>query len=1049
MRMRSTVSVGLLFLAIASLGLAASNAEMYFTSDKNGQNRVTNVQEGNSVWIVIHDPDENIDCDVRDKIWTDVKIMDPKTGAYIVWVSYLTAAGDEDGDGYDEEEYEPYFGHFPGNPGWLGADYLEETGADTGLFVSSRAFQIGTRENYDVEQQNTHVVDDSLGYLGIARLPFDFQWGSVEYIDPDFDLPAATNLWSDECGIFGPRPALLADDWPFREVDAFDDALDAFLPSEEAGLDDGYLVGRFENMDTLIGMVVDQNDPTDVATAMMKIIDTEGTITFDQEIYKDANGSATITVVDADENLNCNEVEYVPVFILINPGSWNAVQTAGPNSFCSLLATGGVIPNDAAAASILDRPIRWYNIYNSGLNVGVHFSWSTPDAHPNNDVNNNQEIVNGTYFVQYPTAGSVATFDTVDETGYCRVMFYAQETGVNTGVFQLNLNSILVDLGFDSLRVRDVLAAYYIDPNDFDDFKLDTAYIEEKMHSITSFTDATRQDKEVYWLGRAPVYVQVIDANANVDPCCPEQVVVFVCDPHNEDDAEWLILDETSSNSPVFFTNAGTELAPVWDALGVGIADGDGGYQLQLDNWKLEAFNEDDVYARYNDVYYVAEDLADLGDASIHTAFPPEIDRTRVANDVSFDLMSIGDTQVYNGSTVNMYFLDRQGNRVNGYVNSDCVFIEVVDPDQDEDQLRRERIDGYWDGGQNAPFGPVDANDWDCGPVGDLLHPRNALLGDLNIFNDSPAGSIGALAWDPATEKMVLEGDGGWPKIYVLNPRSGHWAALDLLETGIATGDFVSVICVDLVSAYECVPTLGALPGDTILAFYQDPSNHSDSAMIQVKVGIGGGGTPPSQASTTAFVNATGAAVQNYTDADLVYVRVVDPSHAGAAVLRGAVTILGVVYDLWPISGAGCRDDMPPLPPPTGDDVFVTVGLDLGLAAGASITAMYVDPADPSDTSSDTIPIIASKLDISSFYAGPSPATGSVTFGYKGAGMASLMSVEVYDLAGHLVWANELANVTKIVWSCGSLANGAYIYLVTATDGTDTFNDKGTLFINR
>ena len=65
-----------------------------------------------------------------------------------------------------------------------------------------------------------------------------------------------------------------------------------------------------------------------------------------------------------------------------------------------------------------------------------------------------------------------------------------------------------------------------------------------------------------------------------------------------------------------------------------------------------------------------------------------------MANDVSFDLMSIADTQVYNGSTVQMWFLDRQGNRVNGYVNSDCVFIEVVDPDQNEDILRRERIDG-------------------------------------------------------------------------------------------------------------------------------------------------------------------------------------------------------------------------------------------------------------------------------------------------------------------------------------------------------------------
>jgi hypothetical protein len=53
-----------------------------------------------------------------------------------------------------------------------------------------------------------------------------------------------------------------------------------------------------------------------------------------------------------------------------------------------------------------------------------------------------------------------------------------------------------------------------------------------------------------------------------------------------------------------------------------------------------------------------------------------------------------------------------------------------------------------------------------------------------------------------------------------------------------------------------------------------------------------------------------------------------------------------------------------------------------------------------------------------------------------------------------MVWTEELANVTKIVWNGKDdggayVANGAYIYLVTATDGTDTFSGKGTLFINR
>ena len=59
------------------------------------------------------------------------------------------------------------------------------------------------------------------------------------------------------------------------------------------------------------------------------------------------------------------------------------------------------------------------------------------------------------------------------------------------------------------------------------------------------------------------------------------------------------------------------------------------------------------------------------------------------------------------------------------------------------------------------------------------------------------------------------------------------------------------------------------------------------------------------------------------------------------------------------------------------------------------------------------------------------------------------MSVEVYDLAGHLVWSNELANVTQVVWNAAGCANGAYIYVVEATDGTDTFSDAGVLFISR
>jgi len=531
-----------------------------------------------------------------------------------------------------------------------------------------------------------------------------------------------------------------------------------------------------------------------------------------------------------------------------------------------------------------------------------------------------------------------------------------------------------------------------------------------------------REDENEFWIGRDPVYVEVVDSNANTDSCCPEQVVVHICDPHEVDDSEWLILDEMSSNSSVFFSNQGLQLQSVWDALGVGLAGSNGGYQLKLDNWKIEGFNEDVLYARYNDVAYTDVDMSGLGDMDTDTAFPPMIDHVRLANDVSFDLMQIADTQVYDGELLNMYFLDRQGNRITGYVNSDCVFIEVIDLDQDEDQYRRERIDGFWDGtagnGQNLPFAPWDYSDnhADCGFYDVETHPVNDILGDTNIFKN-----------------------GQWAKLYVLNPRNGHWAVVDLLETGVGTGDFVSVTCIDLASQYGCVPTLGVLPGDTILAIYQDPSNHSDYVWIAIKVGVGGGGIPGG--SFTTFVDEFGNEVEAYTGDDDIYVKVADSSYAGANTILGAVKIAGVAYDLSPLPGATA-------------DTFITNPISLDLVIGDSITATYTDPANPTDTSFDTISIVPSELSVESFYAGPNPFVGETVFAYHGSGIATTFSIEVYDLSGHLVWTSELTDVSKIPWNGingdgKTLANGPYIYVAMATDGTNTFTAKGTVFINR
>jgi len=377
---------------------------------------------------------------------------------------------------------------------------------------------------------------------------------------------------------------------------------------------------------------------------------------------------------------------------------------------------------------------------------------------------------------------------------------------------------------------------------------------------------------------------------------------------------------------------------------------------------------------------------------------------------------------VYDGTSTKMYFLDRSGNRVSGYVNSDCVFLEVIDQDQDQNQSRRERIDAFWDGGQNLPFGPFGLNPFNCLYERDQTHPVNALLGDTNIFNN-----------------------GSWPMIYVLNPRNGRWAAVDIMEKGIATGDFVSVICIDISNVYTCVPTLGVVPGDTILAFYEDPANGSDSAMIGIKVGIGGGGTPPGQGSTTKFTNASGAAVTSYTDADTVYVTVTDPSHASDTAILGAVKIGTHAFDLAPLTGVA--------------NGFITRAItmsELGVTAPATLTATYLDPADTTDTSSAQASVVASVLSVTELYNKPNPFSTSTVFTFKGTGVPATFSVTILAPGtGQTLWSSTVTGKTEVVWdgktSDGAvLASGVYAYVVVLTGNNGTLPAyKGTVCIDR
>jgi len=1073
-RMAVVSAIGVLLVALFALSAFATPATLYFATDKNGTNKVTQVAEGTQVWIVVNDPDDNIDCGLRDKIWVDLKVFDPKTGAYIVW--------DTGG----------YYGINLTDPAALGYDYLEETSAASGIFVSHRAFQIGTREDYNNARLNTHIVGpyDVNGDGSVT--PLDFQWGHYEYgpdvNGPDSDGPTpgdwtnGTNVHGDTRGWYGPRenrPTTIA--WPFVNglmdggvAEGFFSNV-AYLPSTAHTMteDDSYLLGRFENLDTLIGMFQGPRDERNIATAMLKITSTPSTVAWDTAFHTSPRTAATLTITDQDENLDCNKVEYVPVFIIVNPGSWNPLTLVqspsllfSPNEICSLIRFGGVVPSGNAAFNQTDKadgrdlPIRWYNIYDSGIDVPTdHFP---ANSQPQDD---------GAYYMQYPVARStdwkgnanVVTFDTADPNGYCRVMFWAQETGTNTGVFQLNLNSILTDLGFTMLNVGDVIVAYYLDPNDFSDFQVASMYIgtaqDAANYSATSFTDVNQARKHTFAIGQDPVYIQVIDQNANQQACCPEQVLVHICDPHEEDDSEWVILDEQGNNSPMFFTNAGTELLPVWDALGVGLAPSWGGYQLQLDNWKLEVFNGDSVYAQYNDVTYDSSEYAGLGDVDITTSFPPYIQRARVANDLSYDLMKVTQNEVFNGTNApTMYFLDADRNRIDSYINSQSVYIEVVDSDQNENSGMRERIDAYWDGGQNIPFGPEALNHFICTGTYCIEHAVNPLLGDTNVFNDSPINSQEGYGWDtcqsPSTAvydysdgNTEQEHGAGWAKVYVLNPRNGRWAATDLLEKTSASGDFVSVICIPLVSQYPCVPSLDVQPGDTVVAFYQDPSDHHDACMISLKVQMGGGGSG-AQKSTVTFATADGTPATTYYETDSAYVKVIDTSHVGAASLPGAVTIGTTAYDLSPLAGVSGG--------------FITRALtmtELGKHAGDTITATYTDPTDPTDTNQATAAVVASSLVVNGVHLKDNPLKTSTSFVFDGSGVPTDFTVTVYAPGTmEQLWTGTVLGKTELPWDGTTsdhrtLASGPYVFVAvlkgTSNGQAVTITKTGTLIIDR
>jgi hypothetical protein len=186
-------------------------------------------------------------------------------------------------------------------------------------------------------------------------------------------------------------------------------------------------------------------------------------------------------------------------------------------------------------------------------------------------------------------------------------VLFVPETGPNTGEFELTVGNLedLQQLLWGTPAARNyklprgtTFSFYYIDPNDFDDMDLAVMRVglDETNYSRTMITNEFGTIVDTLKLGWDGLYIRVIDQDANVEACCCDQIVVHICDPHNEDDSEYVILDEVSANSGIFASLAAVPLLPVWDAVA--------GYQLVFDDWKIQAFNEDTVFVQYNSVDY-------------------------------------------------------------------------------------------------------------------------------------------------------------------------------------------------------------------------------------------------------------------------------------------------------------------------------------------------------------------------------------------------------------------------------------------------------------
>ncbi len=629
------------------------------------------------------------------------------------------------------------------------------------------------------------------------------------------------------------------------------------------------------------------------------------------------------------------------------------------------------------------------------------------------------------------------------------------ETGANTGVFRNVEGVLLTDdrapvgptpglelfvedkdtivafygLHFDILLDPDIEQAG--DPNDRSDFAIDDAKVAEPNPAIISLTDVNGTEKREFRIGE-DLFITVKDEDANTDSDRVECIVVRVVNvnggregffddvvepPCPEREVEGLpelggfALYETGVNTGVFRNPNARKIVGVNSPLGQ--QEWDEEFREFIDDVPgvIAVHNEDFFYVIYGD----------------ETA--PTLD----AFDSDLAIASISDTQVFNvvgGTAVNkIKFTDDAGGPppLQGrYKVGQDLFVEVEDPDQNEDSDLVELVE----------VTVLDRNTGDVEVI--ILEETGPNTGVFRNRDGLPLCRPGDLICWPENFD-IARGDG----ILQMEDRDTLEAHYGAPLTDIEFRESVSLLRVlkelreedpfaTLEEAREEV-AFELEEAEAVGAALGDPTNPHDFSAVWLRV-IPQPAPLIETPSRTRFTDAAGRTVARYLLGDNVYVTVEDADENRTPgvpdVIRGATTLENLD------TGLSMKLDLTETGPDTGVFISAAVstapGNELGIEAGHTLKATYIDPISTlPDKSEATIKVEPRVMTIEKFINAPNPFAVTTTFKAVGVGIESV-SVKVWDLSGRLVFEDARPG-DSITWDGEDLANGAYLYIMSAT----------------